>query len=570
MVPGINLGFNTTQRSGDRAVHHDELPRRVDRTADRRARSSTRMLTGRVDVGRRPGRARSEHQPVRAVRPAPPRGRHQRLLRCSPRTPGASTPTVTLTGGLRWDLQTPFTPRNDIDVDRDAGRSSAACPASATAAPFDKCNFFSPGATRRRGARSSSSSRRARTATRPTGTTSRRTSAWRGGRTCRAASCARSSAIPSRRRCAAATRCLRAAGHGDVHRHLRRQPGQHAQPDPQRRQRQPGAAGRDVAGAAQPDQTGCITAPFPATPTYPDRRSSRTAQTASTRSRPTSKIASARTWTVSFQRSITRDMAVDIRYVGTRGVEPVVDAELQRRATSSQNGFFDEFKLAMANLRANNASGGTPRGHLRLLRRRHRHEPAADLPGLPERPPGRRQPGGLHRRPNLDEHDVHAATGVRATRARSTRPATSTATRRAAHERDRRGPAGELLRRQPGRRRRQRDRQRRVQRLPRAADRAAPPAVEGPARPTSTTSTRSKAARRSTASATAATMNPTANVRHAIKTQWDWTIPVGRGQRFGTQHEPDPRRHPRRLGVQRRRPHPGAHGRTSATSGWSA
>ena len=28
------------------------------------------------------------------------------------------------------------------------------------------------------------------------------------------------------------------------------------------------------------------------------------------------------------------------------------------------------------------------------------------------------------------------------------------------------------------------------------------------------------------------------NVRHAIKTQWDWTIPVGRGQRYGTDANP--------------------------------
>ena len=28
------------------------------------------------------------------------------------------------------------------------------------------------------------------------------------------------------------------------------------------------------------------------------------------------------------------------------------------------------------------------------------------------------------------------------------------------------------------------------------------------------------------------------NVRHAIKTQWDWTIPVGRGQRFGANMHP--------------------------------
>ena len=29
-------------------------------------------------------------------------------------------------------------------------------------------------------------------------------------------------------------------------------------------------------------------------------------------------------------------------------------------------------------------------------------------------------------------------------------------------------------------------------------------------------------------------MDPVDNVRHAIKAQWDWTIPVGRGQRYGT------------------------------------
>jgi len=33
-------------------------------------------------------------------------------------------------------------------------------------------------------------------------------------------------------------------------------------------------------------------------------------------------------------------------------------------------------------------------------------------------------------------------------------------------------------------------------------------------------------------------MNPQPNVRHAIKTEWDWTVPVGRGQRFGTNLHP--------------------------------
>jgi hypothetical protein len=34
------------------------------------------------------------------------------------------------------------------------------------------------------------------------------------------------------------------------------------------------------------------------------------------------------------------------------------------------------------------------------------------------------------------------------------------------------------------------------------------------------------------------TMVTSTNVRHAIKTQWDWSLPVGRGQRFGTDMHP--------------------------------
>ena len=50
---------------------------------------------------------------------------------------------------------------------------------------------------------------------------------------------------------------------------------------------------------------------------------------------------------------------MDIRYVGTRGGQPVVGARTTtiRARTSSSNGFLDEFRLAMGNLQANNASG---------------------------------------------------------------------------------------------------------------------------------------------------------------------------------------------------------------------
>jgi hypothetical protein len=33
-------------------------------------------------------------------------------------------------------------------------------------------------------------------------------------------------------------------------------------------------------------------------------------------------------------------------------------------------------------------------------------------------------------------------------------------------------------------------------------------------------------------------MNPNDNVRHAIKAQWDWRLPVGRGERFGASMHP--------------------------------
>ena len=50
------------------------------------------------------------------------------------------------------------------------------------------------------------------------------------------------------------------------------------------------------------------------------------------------------------------------------------------------------------------------------------------------------------------------------------------------------------------------------------------------------------------------TGNPT--VRHAIKIQWDWTLPFGRGERFGSDMHPVLERARRRLEHHRRRPHP--------------
>ena len=215
----------------------------------------------------------------------------------------------------------------------------------------------------------------------------------------------------------------------------------------------------------------------------------------------------------------------------------VVGARTTTRATSSPNGFIDEFKLAQwptfgpttppaAAARAASPTSG-----------RHGHEPAADLPRVHQRAAATRTiPARLHRH-DVDEHRPHAGHGVpqpvpgqlggRPRRRRD-----------AAHERDRGRPPGELLRRQPGGRRRTTS--------PTAARSATTTRCRSTcgagcrraSRRASTTSTRSRAARRSSASRYGRVMNPSTNVRHAIKTQWDWTLPVGRGQRFGTDMHP--------------------------------
>ena len=74
---------------------------------------------------------------------------------------------------------------------------------------------------------------------------------------------------------------------------------------------------------------------------------------------PDIQVARVRTWTVGFARSVSRNVAVEIRYVGNRGIDEweAINYNTIRGENLVANGFMDEFKLAMANLQANNASG---------------------------------------------------------------------------------------------------------------------------------------------------------------------------------------------------------------------
>ena len=76
---------------------------------------------------------------------------------------------------------------------------------------------------------------------------------------------------------------------------------------------------------------------------------------------PDVEVASARTWTVGLQRALTANMAVEMRYVGTRGVDQWSELNYNER-NRIENGFQDEFIRAMNNLTANNAAGGARAG----------------------------------------------------------------------------------------------------------------------------------------------------------------------------------------------------------------
>jgi hypothetical protein len=88
---------------------------------------------------------------------------------------------------------------------------------------------------------------------------------------------------------------------------------------------------------------------------------------------PDIQAAHVRTWTVGFARSLSKDMAFEIRYIGNRGDHEWEAINYNCLTTGTNgcgsirgenlvaNGFMNEFKQAMANLKANNTSGVSSR-----------------------------------------------------------------------------------------------------------------------------------------------------------------------------------------------------------------
>lgn len=62
-------------------------------------------------------------------------------------------------------------------------------------------------------------------------------------------------------------------------------------------------------------------------------------------------------WSFGYQRELSSNMAIEFRYVGNRGKDLWRQYNINAELSILENGFFDEFKLAQANLAANVAAG---------------------------------------------------------------------------------------------------------------------------------------------------------------------------------------------------------------------
>ena len=239
--------------------------------------------------------------------------------------------------------------------------------------------------------------------------------------------------------------------------------------------------------------------PFNPDPTYPIAVGANRADNLNAFT-PDIQIARVQTWTVGFARSISNSMAFEIRYIGNRGDNEWSSINYNCGTTNSNNctgirgenlvanGFLNEFKQAMTNLQANNASGVANRaGSFAYFGQGSGTSP---LPIYLAYLNGRTDAGnpaayGLGANGQTINPSTTYANSAIAGRLAGPNPNPNGAAVGSGLQPDapKSGPGGwipcQLLHRQPRRELRQRDRQRRVQQVQRAAARAQAPPVEG-------------------------------------------------------------------------------------------
>lgn len=354
IVPGISLGFNTTQDAANTMFTGGANGNFRDASAGQLtdARQLYAILTGRVTAVT--GQAAldpntGKYQFLGQRRRAGKMNEYSLFLQDSWRT----TPALTINAGLRWDVQMPFSPVNDVmttvtlaDMCGISGLGSGGT--------YSKCNFYAPGATGGKYPEFSQFKK---------GSLGYNTDwnniapnigvAWRPN--------VRSGWL--RALLGDPEQATLRGGYSIAYERqgIGRFNGQFG-PNPgstlslTRNVSTGLGQGTDAPWPVLVRQTSRLyNATFPETPTFPIPARANRADSIEGFA-PDIVISSARSWTVGFQRALSRDTAMEIRYVATRGVDQWAEVNYNER-NLIENKFFDEFKLAMANLQANNASG---------------------------------------------------------------------------------------------------------------------------------------------------------------------------------------------------------------------
>jgi hypothetical protein len=355
MVPGIDLRFDTNNDPAAFLFQTANFPNAsAAQLTD--ARDLYGLLTGRV--GGVTGQAALDPNTTQYVAfGARRREGYINLASLYAQDSWRVTPTLTLTGGVRWDLQTPFVAVNDT---MSAVTMASVCGMSGVGAggTYSRCNFNSPGA---------SSGVRPEFVQLTRGTRGYETDwnnvaptvgvAWRPNVGSGFMRALLGDPEQTTFRAGYATAYNR-PGLSDFTGVFGGNPGSTLNLT------RDASTGIVLPGESWPvllSQTSRLgNASFPETPTFPIAIRANRADNINAFA-PDIKVAHARTWMVSFQRSLSRDMALDVRYVGTRGIDQWQQLNYNTWRDIEGNGFINEFRNAMNNLAANNASGDTRR-----------------------------------------------------------------------------------------------------------------------------------------------------------------------------------------------------------------
>jgi hypothetical protein len=355
VVPTINLGFVTSLDPANGMFTQANFPG-ASNTNLTDARNFYGLLTGRISSI--VGQAALDPATNRYVAQGPRRREGNiQVFSAYAQDSWRWTPTLTLSAGLRWDLQTPFVSKNDtlsaVSFDSVCGISGR----GAASSPFDKCAFFSRNQT---GVHPEFIQLNRSTQGYETDWNNIAPSlsvAWRPN-------------VQNGWMRAILGDPEQATLRGGYSRSYERQglstfTGLYGgNPGGTLTLNRNSTTGLLNPGQSAPllyrDKDQLNTASFPDTITYPFAVQANRGSSLNSFA-PDIKIASAHSWTVGFQRSISKDMAVEFRYVGTKGVDQWSTLNYNTRDIE-RNGFLDEFRLAVANLQANNAAGGARTG----------------------------------------------------------------------------------------------------------------------------------------------------------------------------------------------------------------